>query len=257
MVVERPGKVVHKPVYACRRAACSSLLLLSAMGATGQGFQNLDFEDTTLTVTLINPGYPIPFYATNATVPGWGWSPHQTFGYGDPSTTVSFNNVALDAPAVTLHGTDSPFAPVISGNYSILLQGGSQFFPTQYVGGASIFQTGSIPITAHSLTYFGWSLQVSFNGQPLSPVALETTPNYTKWGIDISAYAGQTGELRFSVPRLGGSFIDGIEFSSTIIPEPSGFSLSLLGFVLAVAIAWWANPERGLSIHLTDCFYKS
>jgi hypothetical protein len=223
-------------------AACSSLLLLSALGAAGQGtFQNLGFENTTLTVTLINPWGP--YYATNATVPGWAWSPHETFGFGDPNTTVAFDNMALDSAAVTLHGINS-YGPVLSGNYSIMLQGGSQFLPQQY-GGASIFQTGSIPVTAQSLIYLGGAaLQVSFNGQSLSPVALGTTPSYTRWGIDISPYAGQSGELRFAVPWLTTSMLDGIRFSSSPVPEPSVLSLSLLGFVLVPAITRWANRSR-------------
>src|SRR5262249_7280877 len=81
-----------------QKAACSSLLLLSAVGAAGQDtFQNLGFEDTTFTV------------GPNATVPGWSWSPLGTFGNGDPSTNVAYNNIALDAAAVTLQGTDSPY----------------------------------------------------------------------------------------------------------------------------------------------------
>jgi len=120
-------------------------LFLSAAGAVGQGtFQNLNFENTTLTVTLINPGYPYPYYATNATIPGWSWSPHGNSGYGDPNTTVSFNEMALDAAAVTLHGPGS-FRPVLSGNYSLLLQGGSQYLPPEYHRGASIFQRDRFP----------------------------------------------------------------------------------------------------------------
>ena len=227
-----------------RSAACSSLLLLTALGAAGQGtFQNLGFEHTTLSVTLINPWGP--YYATNATVPGWAWSPHGTFGFGDPNTTVLFDNMALDSAAVTLHGTNSPYAPALSGNYSILLQGGSQFIPQQY-GDASIFQTGSIPVTAQSLIYLGGAaLQVSFNGQSLSPVALDSTPTYTEWGIDISPYAGQSGELRFAVPWLTSSMLDGIQFSSTPIPEPSDLSLSILGFALVAAFTRCANKITG------------
>ena len=114
--------------------AAGLALLLNVAGAVGQGtFQNLNFENTTLTVTLINPWGP--YYATNATVPGWAWSPQQTFGFGDPNTTVAFNNMALDAAAVTLHGPGS-FEPVLSGNYSILLQGGSQ-----YLGAAPVVES--------------------------------------------------------------------------------------------------------------------
>src|ERR1041385_10866 len=144
--------------------------------ASGQGFVNLGFEDTTLTVFVRNPS--IPSYATNATIPGWDWSPHSNAGYGDPNTTVAFNEVTLDAPAVTLHGTNSPYAPSLAGDFSILLQGGSQFTPPQF-GGASVFQTGEIPNTARSLQYLGQgAFQVTFNGQSLTSFVLESAPNY-------------------------------------------------------------------------------
>jgi hypothetical protein len=213
-------------------AACSSLLLLSALVAAGQGtFQNLGFEDTTLTVILLNPGYPYPYYATNATLPGWA------------PATVPFNTLALDAPAVTLHGAD-PYRPSLSGTYSILLQGGSQWLPPEYPHGASIFQTGQIPAAAQSLIYLGnAAIQVSFNGQSLSSIALESAPSYTTWGIDISPYAGQSGELRFAVPWLTTSMLDGIEFSEMSVPEPSALSLSLIGLLLLTRYTRRANES--------------
>lgn len=217
-----------------RSAAYSGLLLLCALGAAGQGtFQNLGFENTTLTVFVRNPF--IPSYATNATIPGWDWTPHFNAGYGDPNTTVSFNDMALDAPEVTLHGRGS-FRPALSGSYSILLQGGTQYSPPQF-GGAAVFQTGQIPITAQSLIYLGdIRFQVSFNGQPLLQVALDSRPTYTIWGIDISPYAGQSGELRFAVPWLGSGMLDGIRFSSNPIPEPSVLSLGIIGLVLTAVL---------------------
>lgn len=233
-------------LHTVRTAACSSLLLLSALGAAGQStFQNLGFENTTLTVLVTNPFGP--YYTTNATVPGWSWSPQGTFGFGDPNTTVSLNGVALDAPAVTLHGTNS-FNPAFQGGYMIYLQGGTTAggLVTGNTNGASIFQTGQIPIIARSLIYFGnAALNVSFNGQPLSPVAMNRTPTYTRWGIDISPYAGQSGELRFVVPWLANSMLDGIQFSSSAIPEPSAVSLSILGFILVGASARLLNMRIG------------
>jgi len=222
-----------------QKAACSSLFLLSALGAAGQGtFQNLSFEDTL-------------FIGPNATVPGWSWSPPQTFGIGDPYTTVAYNKIALDAAAVTLHGTDSPYASALSGNYSIALQGGTKFLPPEYPKGAWISQTGQIPADARSLTYLGGALlQVSFSGQSLSPIVLDSGPAYLRWGVDISSYAGQTGELRFSVPWLSDNPadivtpLDEIVFSPSAIPEPSALSLSILGFVLVTALTRWANHSR-------------
>jgi hypothetical protein len=213
-----------------QKTACSTLLLLSALSAAGQGtFQNLGFEDTTLLSVLMND--LSGFYITNATIPGWSWSPLFNPGLTDPNTTVGYNTITMDAPAVTLHGTGDRYGyPAIQGNYSVLLQGGSSFVNPQY-GGASIFQTGQIPMAARSLTYWASprnSFQVTFGGNALSILVVSNTPAYTVYGADISAYAGQTGELRFSVPWLGGGILDEIQFSNLPIPEPGILGLSAL-----------------------------
>lgn len=202
----------------------------------GQGtFQNLAFENTTLTVFVRNPS--IPSYATNATVPGWDWSPHFTFGFGDPNTTVAFNSYALDAPAVTLQGTNG-FVPAILGNHSILLQGGTTAGGMVYglTNGASVFQTGQFPTNSQSLTYFGGpAIQVAINGQQLPKFPIFTGSSFTVWVVDISAYAGQTGQLSFTAPWRTSGILDGISFSKVPIPEPSTFSL----FVLSAVLLGW------------------
>src|SRR5262249_59639348 len=60
---------------------------------------------------------------------------------------------------------------------------------------------------------------------------------------DISPYAGQTGELRFTVPWLGDSVLDGIQFSSTPIPEPSALPLGILGLICLAALVRRANKR--------------
>jgi hypothetical protein len=53
---------------------------------------------------------------------------------------------------------------------------------------------------------------------------------------DISAYAGQTGQLLFSVPpQSSGGILDNIQFSSTPVPEPGTFGLFAMGGAL---LAW-------------------
>jgi hypothetical protein len=223
----------------------ATLLLIGRLNGLAQGFVNLGFENTTPTRFLVNEFNP-DYYATNATVPGWDWSPHFTAGFGDPNTTVALNNLALDSPFVTLQGTNSPYAPAIRGEYSILLQGGSQFVPsTSY---SAIWQTGQIPTNAESLIYWGGALQVTFNGQPLIPVAISNAANYIIWGMDISAYAGQTGELRFTKPWLptnfsDGALLDNIQFSSSPIPEPSPLALTAVGTLLLGFRRWKHFPR--------------
>ncbi len=206
-------------------------LVLSVLGAGAQGtFQNLGFERAVLTSYLVNPGSG--FYGTNATLPNWQWSPQTTFGIGDPSTNVVFNNVAISSAAVSLHGTGSRYAPLINGNYSLFLQGGEGVYG--YTG-ASIYQTALIPIFSRTLFFLGGpSLQVSFNGQSLTPFALSNAATHTYWAADISAYANQSGELRFSVPMNSSSLLDDIRISQTVIPEPGVLMLAALFMVCAV-----------------------
>jgi hypothetical protein len=101
---------------------------------------------------------------------------------------------------------------------------------------ASIGQTGTIPNTAQSLTFYLGDLygnfQVSFNGQPLSFMSISNTLNYTIYGADISSYAGQTGQLLFTAPLQIDAILDNIQFSSLPIPEPAEFALAVLGALL-------------------------
>jgi hypothetical protein len=135
--------------------------------------------------------------------------------------------------SLTLHSTDDPYGiEAIQGNYSIFLQGGSFAVPsTSY---SSIGQTGQIPSNAKSLIYWGGALQVTFNGQPLAPYAIGTGPNYTIWGADISAYAGQSGQLQFTATWQTSGILDNIQFSSVSVPEPSSRDLILISLLFLV-----------------------
>lgn len=220
------------------RYAISAVVMIFGFSglALAQGFVNLDFESTVITVTH-NPGGD----TYTATIPGWGI---YGFPYGNP-TSVGFNDVALDAPAVTLQGTTSAFFPAIQGSYSVLLQGGTVSGGLAYnTNGASVFQAGKIPLTSRSLLYLGGAaVRVTFNGQALPSVALNNEANYTLWGVDVSAYAGQSGELRFIAPWQSSGMLDDIQFSSSPVPEPSTFALGAVGALLFCVFRWW-NFDR-------------
>jgi hypothetical protein len=211
------------------------VVILCCEIASGQGFVNLNFESTTITPVVFPGGTRY-----TATVPSWTWTPGGNFVNGDPNS-VGYNELALDSPAVNLQGTNSPFASAIQGKYSILLQGGSEFVPSNSY--SAIWQTGQIPANAKSLIYWGGALQVTFNGQPLTLIDISNALNYTIWGMDISAYAGQTGVLQFTKPWLptnfsDGALLDNIQFSSSAVPEPSEFALSGLGALLLGFRRW-------------------
>ena len=197
----------------------------------GQGFVNLNFE------RAVNP---TSYYATNL-IPSW-----TAYLDGMPQTYVGYDSITLGAGAVWLYDTNSGigYAPP-QGKYFIYLQGG-------YKNGGSpaIGQTGTIPVGSQSIYFWGadGDMTITFNGFSLAFFKYNSTPNYEIWAADISAYAGQTGELRFTAPD-GNTFnngypfganglIDNIQFSNSPVPEPSSLALT------AVGVAWLASLRR-------------
>ncbi len=210
-----------------RTLGLAGLLLLPALPLRGQGtFQNLDFEHPLLPLVL-DADFHVPL--TNA-LPGWK-------GYVGPyeANRVLYNTLTLGAPDISFHGPGSGESP-FHGRYCVVLQAG-------WVGGtiwpSAIAQTGQIPAWAQSLRFYAFNmavLQVSFSGQALPVAYLAGNAfEYQEFGVNLSAFAGQTGELRFS----GGSGnLDYIQFSAEAIPEPG--SLGLLGAgVLVLGRRFW------------------
>lgn len=209
-----------------------ALLLLICRNGRAQGdFQNMDFEDSVIVSS--HPYGGGAFNVGTADVPGWteyyGWSDVNYSG----GTTLQYNDPTLDAPGVTLFDAVVLGSYAIQGNYSIYLYGGDT--PSMTTG-AAIGQTGTIPTTAQSLTFdlgqhFG-SLQVTFNGQPLDYLVTGSAASYTIYSADISAYAGEAGQLLFTAPYYSNAMLDNIQFSSSPVPEPGVLALTALGTVL-------------------------
>lgn len=192
------------------------ILLAGIGGAFAQGFVNLDFESANLS------GYgagSVP--ATNA-IPGW-----TAYLGGTNLANINYNESHYGGNQVCLVGSTN-----FQGNYYILLQGSMN-------EAASIGQTGTIPTTAESLTWWGTTLDsLTFNGQPLTYGAIGSGSGYTIYAANISAFAGETGQLLFSsihFPLTPGDIIDNIQFSSSPVPEPS--VLGLFG-VVSAALLW-------------------
>jgi hypothetical protein len=207
----------------------SVLIIVGTMDAFGQGFVNLDFESPNLS------GYsygPVP--TTNA-IPGWTayfggtFIGGDTYQVGTNVTEIGYTNIP-DVMGVNLLTNYGGFG--IYGYYVVLLKGTMN-------DGASIGQTGTIPATAQSLIFdgiFGGQVReafVSFNGQNVPYTLLGQSGSAFIYGADISAYAGQTGQLLFTsfgAAYGGDSYIlDNIQFSSSPVPEPSPSWLLLLG----------------------------
>jgi MYXO-CTERM domain-containing protein len=208
-------------------ALLMALLFADQIGFS-QGFLNLNFEQS---IIVSSSPSGEGFNDGIADVLGWteynGWADANYSDY----TTLIYNDEPLDSPGVCLEGLDY-FRPAIQGNYSIFMRGGSTAFAQVHPDLpiiASIGQTAQIPSYANSITYWAsQGLQVSFNGQPLSFTDVSDTANYSVWTADISAYAGQTGQLLFT----GEGLLDNIQISPRPVPEPSGFALGALGALL-------------------------
>ena len=212
-------------------------LLLSAAGAEGQGtFQNLDFEQATISPTPVGvfggPADPAQLF------PGW------TVGGGGNYLAVAYNNLTLGAPAIILMGPDFPNATGYSslqGSYSVLLY----YDNPGIVPPPTLSQTGLIPATAQSINFLVGNGDlggvVSVNGVN---IPLVTIPGGRLAG-DISPYAGTTAQLTFSISpvRVGdnGMYFDDVQFSNLRVPEPSVFALSGLG---ALFLGWRGLRER-------------
>lgn len=187
-----------------------------------QGFINLDFESARIIPIVGDPNYPNAVAITNA-VPGWSV-------FGTTNGNMLYNNPSIGTTSVILLATNG----VISGNYSIQLEGMLSFFP------ATISQTGLVPVGTESIFFEAQSFSgsttilVSLGGQNLSFSAVGTGANYTLYGADVSGFAGQVEQLMFSAPSTGQNIwnIDNIQFSSTTVPEPSALALVALGSLL-------------------------
>jgi hypothetical protein len=211
-----------------------SVALLAMLSAQAQGtFQNLNFEQAD-PMSAGNPANPYAVTATTA-LPYWT----VTIG-GAQQTQVTYNAGSLGAPVVVLLGPPPPapaFNP-IDGNYSVLLTGSfSASVP-------SISQTGTIPAGTQSLLFEAepgvspptGALELQIGTQSVTFSAVGMGPNYTLYGANISAWAGQTESLTFSASETSSGLnnweLDDISFSTTAIPEPSPLALTGVGAVL-------------------------
>ncbi len=206
------------------------LLLLGRQHSYSQdSFVNLDFEST----TLAPDGSPSTV-ATTVGLPGWT----AVIG-GVSQSTILYNDVTLGNASIAILGSGNSLSPVIEGQFTVVLQPGRD--PLHPVSpnhvSASISQVGLVPANAQSIQFKAStfsSFSVSLDGQNLSMIPLGTGQNFTLYGADISAFAGQFRTLAITAlaaPNTTDAF-DSIVFSPQPIPEPSVVGLFAFGALL-------------------------
>lgn len=198
-------------------------ILVASLGfarlVLSQGFVNLDFESAKIISDPSSPYYPYGIATSNA-IPGWT----AILGASQQSQ-ITYNAPAIGSTWVNLWAA---YGSQLSGNYSVLLQGGMT------ASSASISQTGLVPAFADSLLFEAQGsgpLVVSLGGQDINFFPVGSGPDYTLYGADIAAYGNQTAQLTFSALEGEYNFwnIDNIQFSLLAVPEPNTLRLSALG----------------------------
>lgn len=217
-------------------------LFALAIQSIAQGtFQNLDFELANPIPLVGSPDYPYAIANSNA-MPGW-----TAYIGSNPRDSIYYNTVSYGAALISLHDSSSPYWPPIQGSNSLILF--AQFNPNNQPGrdSAAVAQTGQIPDGSLSIRFYSGSeyMQASFNGQDIPLIQLGLTGSYLILGGDISAFGGQTGELRFTMPSVAFSYnipyLDNILFSPQPIPEPGMLGL----FALSALLVGWRLREKG------------
>lgn len=204
-------------------------------GLAQGSFGNLSFEAARNVPTFDPAAHPWTMSAADA-LPDWS-----CFVGMEPVSFVFYSDVALDSASIALLPSDTPIFPapdgVIDGRYSILLQSGygqqGQNTPV------SISQVGQIPFDAKSIRFRATGpLLVSFDGNALPLLQLDSRDGATIYGSDLTIFAGQSGDLRFT-SQTRFDHLDGIVFSTVAIPEPSAGILLLGG----LGILWIGGRE--------------
>ena len=186
-------------------------------------FQNLDFEAAQLVSTTGRPSF-VDFAAAAP-----GWAGHLD---GVLQTSIWSNNLPVGSGGYFT--MDAPPWTVPQGQYAISFGSG---FGANTNETATLSQTGQVPIGSKSLTFLVsvFKPDLSLGGQdlPLADLGYGPAGSSVLWGADVSAFAGQTVELRFSV---GAVFLDDIRFSESPIPEPCTRVLAGLGILALLVV---------------------
>jgi hypothetical protein len=212
------------------KIAAAIMLLIGANYGTAQGFLNLDFESANVSGYTSGTFNSIPM---NDAFLGWNGY-YISSSSTNAASMASYNVLPLSTEAISI-GDATP----LQGLYSAFLFGANGY-------ASEISQTGLVSNGTQSLLLdiadvtgiAGGTFTVSLGGQIINLVILQTYPNYTLYGGDVSAFAGQVVTLSIIVPPMvnpnnpNGWEFDSIRFSPSSVPEPSAFALTALGALL-------------------------
>ncbi|MBI5383105.1 MAG: PEP-CTERM sorting domain-containing protein [Verrucomicrobia bacterium] len=217
-----------------------ALILAGSLVGHAQGtFRNLNFEEANL------PAVSHGFEPVEDALPGW------TVIYGtNVETLISRNSYGFDGKSrVSIWEREVYPVPLAGRCFVDFLRYGLDLTPV------SIAQTGIVPADSLSLRFLvtmtPWiagDMSVQLNGTELQMQVLGFTGGATVVGADVSAFAGQTVELRlishpYQDAGVSQTYLDNIMFSPEPVPEPATFVLLALGGALA-ATRWRVRSRK-------------
>lgn len=213
-------------------------LVVAGPSVRAAQFQNLDFDAGQTNLILpIPPDEGDGYHPVADLLPGW----RLLQGSNDISLIgLNLNPIGLGVASVYDTNSRGFDAPVL-GRYSLgLYPGFNLLFQYQPF---SLVQVGDIGAEVRSIRFinYGSPFQLSVNGT-LIPLTYDYQPGGTHPDTrlavvigDVSAFAGQTVELRFTTLDLAIGVINGlenVEFSAQAVPEPGVVALLLTGGLL-------------------------
>jgi hypothetical protein len=216
------------------------LLWVSFAHAHGT-FRNLGFESAQVPDLPANVSGGLVSISTG--MPGWSAYLGNVTRSLD---AVLHNDLSIGSPIPSILGPITSSSQIIEGNFTACMRSG----PAPGAGNESLSlaQTGHVPAGSRSQLFkiafpVGTGARsVSLGGIALNTVPLESTGRYTLYGADVSEFADQTEELRFTAVATGSTFsgfyLDSIQFSPQAIPEPGSAGLLLASFGVWVGRRW-------------------
>ena len=259
-----------------------AVCLVAGLGLTtsAQSFYNLDFEQATLVPVPGDPYGRVWF-------PLLGWA-----GYcgTNAQDCVNYNAEFLDSAGISILDSQCVWesvAGVKHGHYCVCLYSGFQF-GYEFDVETWIAQTGWIPAGVSNILFNfspsqNWgdtSVSVTFNGIsiPLSVVSGGGT-NSTVLSGDLSQFANQVGELRFTAPIEHAPYcgcghwrsiflLDNIRFSPpppTIVSSPQSQTANVgacVDFTVTadgaapISYQWFFNGNHALGSATTNSFLR-
>ena len=187
-------------------------LFALACRVSAQTFKNLGFDSGILIPVAGDPYGRVEFAAA---LPGWT-------GYcsNNAQTVASYNNMFLDSAGVSILDGNFRYGEswrgLIQGRYCVLIQSGysRELYPSVTPVPTAIAQTGTVPANAKTIVFRTSRLQsitnlvLTFNGVPITFWERYEQSNFMVLAGDVTRFAGQTGELRFTAPVLWRQWVD-------------------------------------------------